>query len=238
MSTIPPIQTLTDVRNIFTLVTFTILLLFGLYSTQESTNLRRTVLFGLSLIVFPYLPASNLFFPVGFVIAERVLYLPSMGVCLLVGYGAWKLVMSTNTTKTGIAHQKVCRVIFIVCLFSLLVSYSAKTVFRNRDWYSSHSVYQSAVKVTPNNAKMISNLGASFERREEWNLSEELFRYGTRVEPLYVSVWINLAGVLRHTDQYMAKNGTMGQYIPEENSTANIVKYMHGLAIQEYGAVR
>lgn len=41
----------------------------------------------LGLLIFPFLPASNLFFPVGFVIAERVLYMPSMGFCMLVAYG-------------------------------------------------------------------------------------------------------------------------------------------------------
>lgn len=41
----------------------------------------------LSLIVLPFIPASNLFFPVGFVVAERVLYVPSMGFCVLVAYG-------------------------------------------------------------------------------------------------------------------------------------------------------
>ncbi|KAF3854543.1 hypothetical protein F7725_022598 [Dissostichus mawsoni] len=35
----------------------------------------------------PFLPATNLFFYVGFVIAERVLYIPSMGFCLLVAVG-------------------------------------------------------------------------------------------------------------------------------------------------------
>lgn len=42
-------------------------------------------------MVLPFLPASNLFFPVGFVVAERVLYIPSMGFCLLVAYGWSKL---------------------------------------------------------------------------------------------------------------------------------------------------
>lgn len=41
----------------------------------------------LSLIVLPFIPASNLFFPVGFVVAERVLYVPSMGFCVLVAHG-------------------------------------------------------------------------------------------------------------------------------------------------------
>ena len=40
------------------------------------------------LLVVPFIPASNLFFRVGFVVAERVLYLPSAGYCLLVALGA------------------------------------------------------------------------------------------------------------------------------------------------------
>jgi len=40
------------------------------------------------LLVVPFFPASNLFFRVGFVVAERVLYLPSAGYCLLVALGA------------------------------------------------------------------------------------------------------------------------------------------------------
>lgn len=41
----------------------------------------------LCLMVLPFIPASNLFFPVGFVVAERVLYVPSMGFCVLVAHG-------------------------------------------------------------------------------------------------------------------------------------------------------
>ena len=52
---------------------------------------KQTSLFALSLLVLPFLPASNLLFPVGFVLAERVLYLPSLGICLLVAVGIDKL---------------------------------------------------------------------------------------------------------------------------------------------------
>ena len=34
----------------------------------------------------PFLPACNVFFRVGFVVAERVLYLSSAGYCLLLAY--------------------------------------------------------------------------------------------------------------------------------------------------------
>ena len=40
-----------------------------------------------SIIVIPFLPSSNCFFKVGFVIAERNLFLSSAGVCMLVVAG-------------------------------------------------------------------------------------------------------------------------------------------------------
>jgi len=42
------------------------------------------LIMGYVLMVAPFVPASNLFFPVGFVIAERVLYLPSGGFTVLI----------------------------------------------------------------------------------------------------------------------------------------------------------
>lgn len=46
---------------------------------------------GIMMTVIPFLPASNMLFTVGFVIAERILYLPSMGFCFLVAHGFSKL---------------------------------------------------------------------------------------------------------------------------------------------------
>lgn len=37
---------------------------------------HEEVLVGLLFLVLPFIPASNLFFRVGFVVAERVLYMP------------------------------------------------------------------------------------------------------------------------------------------------------------------
>ena len=54
---------------------------------SSSPSLTSLVLFSSSLMILPFLPASNLLFPVGFVLAERVLYLPSVGFCLLVALG-------------------------------------------------------------------------------------------------------------------------------------------------------
>ena len=52
-----------------------------------------------ALIIIPFLPASNLFLRVGFVIAERVLYLPSIGFCMLVVLGCSKLCQNARYKK-------------------------------------------------------------------------------------------------------------------------------------------
>ena len=49
----------------------------------------------LACLVVPFLPASNVLFRVGFVIAERVLYLPSMGYVMLVVLGLKRLASVT-----------------------------------------------------------------------------------------------------------------------------------------------
>lgn len=56
----------------------------GLPNMTRNTNDVNVVLFGLALFFIPLLPATNLLFYVGFVVAERVLYLPSAGFCVIV----------------------------------------------------------------------------------------------------------------------------------------------------------
>ena len=114
MGSIPLVETTTDVRNLVTLsivFTLVILVIFATVTYQSlsssdkqndttvdeadcsQTQTKRSVLFSLFMTLLPFVPASNVLFPVGFVIAERILYLPSMGYCLLVAIGF-------NTFKT------------------------------------------------------------------------------------------------------------------------------------------
>ena len=51
-----------------------------------------------------FLPASNLFFVVGFVVAKRVLFLPGMGFCILAAFGATKMI-------TYVKHPIILKII-------------------------------------------------------------------------------------------------------------------------------
>lgn len=57
-----------------------LLTLIGLALVQR----HRALTMSLALLILPFIPASNIFFPVGTTIGERLLYLPSLGYCMLV----------------------------------------------------------------------------------------------------------------------------------------------------------
>ena len=90
MGSIPLVESLTDPRNLSSLLFLLCLLslsytsLFGSCSQRH----RHTTIIGLSLLVVPFLPASNLFLRVGFVVAERILYISrSVSPCMFLMKG-------------------------------------------------------------------------------------------------------------------------------------------------------
>lgn len=99
------------------------------------------VVLSLSLLIVPFVPATNLFFYVGFVIAERVLYIPSMGFCLLITVG---------TRALYIKAQKRClkNMVFFATA-ALIFFYGLKTFVRNGDWQNEEMLYKSGIKVNP-----------------------------------------------------------------------------------------
>lgn len=107
-------------------------------------------LIALAMLIVPFLPATNLFFYVGFVVAERVLYLPSVGYCLLAGLGAAE-------AYERLSHKRARTLIISVCLV-ILLAMSARTVRRNLDWRDEESLYRSAVAVNPPKGESITTI--------------------------------------------------------------------------------
>ena len=189
MGTIPPITSIFDSKNVLTVMTFLSLgyLILILCKHRKDEERKRIPLFSLVLMVVTFLPASNLFFPVGFVVAERVLYLPSMGFCMLVAYGMWHVFTALNS-----GHLKTAARVAVALLLILL---SLRTLERNRVWVSEEMLYREAVRTHPNNAKMLHNL-ATRVADTDLEMAEKLLRMSAQVESKYVSSFTALGFVL------------------------------------------
>lgn len=105
----------------------------------------NVVVFSLGLLAIPFLPATNLFFYVGFVVAERVLYIPSMGFCLLVAAGMRSLYVRLR--------RRSSRTMLVYCSAALILLFGVKTVLRNRDWENEEMLYKSGIYVNPAKGK-------------------------------------------------------------------------------------
>lgn len=57
----------------------------GWYAWRSISRVRVATLMGLAMMVIPIIPALNVFLPVGTLLAERLLFIPSTGFCMLVG---------------------------------------------------------------------------------------------------------------------------------------------------------
>ncbi|XP_033888355.1 protein O-mannosyl-transferase TMTC3 isoform X1 [Acipenser ruthenus] len=210
MGTIPLVESLLDMRNLVTIAFYSVLGLMVHHGVRYSVDSSKTVIMALSLIVLPFIPASNLFFPVGFVIAERVLYVPSMGFCILVAHGWRKTTKSRNLKKLSWIGMAI-----------LLATHAVKTVNRNWDWESEYTLFMSALKVNKNNAKLWNNVGHALENQNNYERALKYFLQATRVQPDDIGAHMNVGRTYKNLNQtkeaedaYMIAKSLMPQIIP------------------------
>ncbi|XP_066489913.1 protein O-mannosyl-transferase TMTC1 isoform X3 [Tiliqua scincoides] len=183
VGSIPLVESIWDVRNFATVLMATVILLLGLHCIVAFKKLEhREVLVGLLFLIFPFVPASNLFFRVGFVVAERVLYMPSMGYCILLVHGLNKLCTWLN--KWGASAMTISAL--------LLLLFSWKTVKQNEIWLSRESLFRSGVQTLPHNAKVHYNY-ANF-LKDQGRDAEAIYHYKTALKlyPRHASALNNL----------------------------------------------
>lgn len=100
----------------------------------STINDCQSLLVSMAILALPFVPATNIFFYVGFVVAERVLYIPSVGYCIMVAVGLDLLWRCCSDSR-----MRNC-IIGSVCI--ILILFSMKTVHRNRDWKDGETLYR------------------------------------------------------------------------------------------------
>ncbi|XP_053262737.1 protein O-mannosyl-transferase TMTC3 isoform X1 [Podarcis raffonei] len=218
MGTIPLVESLLDIRNVATIAFFCFLGTLLIFSLRYAGDSSKTVLMALCLIVLPFIPASNLFFPVGFVVAERVLYVPSMGFCMLVAHG-WKKLSSNS----------VLRKLSWVCLSLVLFIHALKTLHRNWDWESEYTLFMSALKVNKNNAKLWNNVGHALENEKNFERALRFFIQATQVQPDDIGAHMNVGRTYKNLNRtkeaeesYLIAKSLMPQIIPGKKYAARV----------------
>lgn len=154
----------------------------------SSSSLEHgALLLQLGFMVLPFLPASNIFLYVGFVVAERVLYFPSVGFCLLVGHGFSQLYSRSERLRRG---GPLIKALLVAASISTVVMMSLGTIRRNEDWKDEGRLYRAGIAVNP--PKSWGNLGNVLNSQGRVTEAEEAYRQALRFRPNMAEVHYNL----------------------------------------------
>ena len=142
MNSIALIERLADLRNLTTLTVFSVLIGLILIAMRNRNKATQSIFyFGLTFLLIPHLPASNLVVTVGFVIAERCLYIPSIGFSTLFILGFMKIENQLNC-QTHLAKREKNKRYLQFAIYLLFAMFFAKTLLRNQDWLTRESLFK------------------------------------------------------------------------------------------------
>ena len=113
-------------------------------------NRRDPFAFGILFFLITLSLFSNIFFLIGFTMAERFLFFGSVGFCLVVALliERW----AGKAVVTGIAILKKPKVLGIIIPLSVI--YAIITFNRNKDWSDNYTLYTTDLEKAPNDARL------------------------------------------------------------------------------------
>ena len=137
---------------------------------------QRVIYFGFLWFLVTLLPQSSLIFPK--TIAEHFLYLPSIGLFLILAVVCCRL-------------KKCLRLILI----PFLIFYAALTWGQNINWKDSFTFFRWTLQYSPNSIKAHNNLGLHYEEKGLYGQAVYEYKKALEIDPDYVRAHINLGNV-------------------------------------------
>ncbi len=152
-------------------------------AVQSFVRARGAAGFSIALTTLMFFPASNLIVPIGTIMGERLFYLPSVGLCWLVGLG-WQHVMDRTAERHFLQRSGWA------ILGALLLVFTAMTVRYGRVWRDDDALFSYAIQVAPRSAKIQLDFGsvlaATPDRKEE---AIQHFRQAVEIYNAYGKAW-------------------------------------------------
>lgn len=158
-SQIMPLDSLASVQALLAIFGAALFALLGVWIGRR----YRVGGVGLALAVAMFLPVSNLFFPIGTVMGDRLFYLPIAGLSLLVGAIGDKL-------GHGVTKKRFSTVFTVIIALLVILS-----IRQSQVWKTDFTVDQRIVEAAPLCARGHNNLGYDLLDRGAVDAAEQSF---------------------------------------------------------------
>ncbi|HEX3235779.1 MAG TPA: tetratricopeptide repeat protein [Gemmatimonadales bacterium] len=138
---------------------------------------RWVASFGVLWIAVAMFPVSNLLIPTGIVLAERTLFLPSVGVVLVLGAGLAALAPRLSRARP------VMRMVAVGGFAVILLAGAVRSALRHRDWHDTLTFWYRAVEDAPESYRARAALGGVMFAIRQNGTGERLLREAIRLYP-------------------------------------------------------
>lgn len=158
------VKSFKDISVIFSFLLHLFLIGWALYHIRK----KHIIAFGILYYFITFSIVSNFFFPIGTNMAERFMFMPSLGFCLIVASFLYNLGIkwSGNQDEKGFKY-------ITLGLGILTVTFSALTINRNFDWKDNYTLFSKDVHVSQNSGKIHTDLAAELINRANQILEEK-----------------------------------------------------------------
>ena len=170
---------------------------------------NRPVFFVAGLAFVTFLPTSNLLFPIGTIMAERFLYLPSIALAVCVVLALYAIGRRTGATRLA-----------PIALCLIVAAFTARTWARNSDWRDDLSLMTAAAETSPHSYKSHRALAAALYDSDtsHANIDRAIAEAEKSLAILdSVPDWRNNAEAYRQASSYYITKGDLLAATPESS---------------------
>jgi tetratricopeptide (TPR) repeat protein len=139
------------------------------------------VTWGILFFLLMLLPVSNFLFAAGFLKAERILYIPSIGLLVAIAGLIVKLIESGKGRISG-----------LVLLGCALLFYTGRTWIRTGDWKNNYSLALATLKTSPDSPRFNNMMGLELRAQKNDDQAMVYFEKAVKSNPHHVSALVNL----------------------------------------------
>ncbi len=163
-------------------ILFLLITLTFLGSIVWSYFKNKKIFFWLVFFIVALLPTLTPF-KISWIVAERYVYLGTLGIIVVVAMLFSRLInLNENAKMVG-----------YFALILIVASLSVRTIIRNRDWKSEDTLWLATAKVAPSGQNIHNNLGDVYARQGDMQKAIEEFQKAIEINPNYADAYHNLA---------------------------------------------
>ncbi|MEP7263091.1 MAG: tetratricopeptide repeat protein [Bacteroidota bacterium] len=164
---------------------------------------KKSYSFGIFFFAITVSLVSNILFLIEATMAERFLYMPSLGFCIAIVTGAESLIKKSKNVNGTLLKQLTGNPAYLVFTIAVLL-FSVRTIARNSQWKNNITLLAADVKTSPNSARIRYAYGSAILieqalKEEDKNKKQQLLQAsiaelekGVSIIADYADAWYHL----------------------------------------------